>query len=159
MNTHHIGMPGSGYDGPTLVQVINFVSEQNPDLCLSIENQASCQSSQSPGSSTIINPLSQVCVWNNALLQTCWSGGSDAANDQSWIYDNQTKLIAYSDVNMNACLEICTTETFARGSCSLIDNNISEPAFFSNTLLEGLFPLADHACGCSTISESRDVDA
>ena len=107
-----------------LLQVVNFIDDAS-SMCLSIENQASCQSSQPNASSTIIRPLSTVCVWQNAFLQTCWSGGSDAAGDQQWIYDNTTKLIALAtDTAQNVCLEMCTDESFARGSCSLTDNNV-----------------------------------
>ena len=96
-------------------------------MCLSIENQASCQSTQN--GSLINNPLSTVCVWQNVFLQTCWSGGSDASKDQGWIYDNSTKqLVLATDVNQNVCLEICTDESFARGSCSLVENNVGMAA-------------------------------
>ena len=115
-----------------VLQVVNFVDEEY-SMCLSIENQASCQSSQSQNDSRINNPLSTVCVWQNVFLQTCWSGGSDASKDQGWIYDNSTKQLVLADVNQNVCLEICTDDSFARGSCSLVDSNVgmaaSSPAF------------------------------
>lgn len=105
--------------------MINFIEEEGDGACLSIENQASCQSHQSPGSNVIVNALSTVCVWKNALLTTCWTAGSDASADQQWIYDNTTKLIALAtDPRQNVCLELCTDTSFARGSCSLTPNNI-----------------------------------
>lgn len=113
----------------TALQVVNFIDDEY-NMCLSIENQASCSSSQQ--NSTINNPLSTVCAWQNAFLQTCWSGGSDASHDQGWIYDNSTKqLVLAVDVNQNVCLEICTDDSFARGSCSLVDNNVGAALLLS----------------------------
>lgn len=116
----------SDFEACANFQVLNFIDESS-QMCLSIENQASCQSSQPNASSTIVRPLSTVCVWQNAFLQTCWSGGSDASADQGWIYDNSTKmLVLATDISQNVCLEICTDESFARGSCSLTDNNVGK---------------------------------
>lgn len=108
-------------------QVINYVNAAGDGTCLSIENQASCQSSQDTGSSVIVNPLSTVCVWKNALLQTCWIAGSDASADQQWIHDNTTGIIVLAtDPRQNVCLELCVDNSFANGACSLTESNVGE---------------------------------
>ena len=115
------------------VQTVNFMDEIT-GLCMGIENQATCQSYQAPGSSNIVTPTpAEVCVWNNLLLQTCWAAGSTQAADQEWYYDNSTKLIALgSDTTENACIEMCTDDSFAHGACSLIGpNNLSTPVKLS----------------------------
>ena len=96
------------------------------DICLSIENQGSCQSSES--NSGVLNQGTTVCVWQNALLLPCWALGSQASADQQWVYDNSTGLIvlALVDTTQNICLDLCQDNSFANGACSLQDNNVGE---------------------------------
>ena len=110
------------------LQVINFENAAGDNSCLSIENQASCQSSEVNGSNIILNEGSTICVWQNAMLQTCWTSGTTASADQQWVYDNTTKLIALAtNPSENVCLEMCTDNSFANSACSLTADNVGTP--------------------------------
>ena len=45
-----------------------------------------------------------------------------------WLRPHKERLalqvVLSTDVNQNVCLEMCTDENFARGSCSLTENNL-----------------------------------
>ena len=55
---------------------------------MSIEYQTSCATTFT--NNVIQNENTTVCVWQNALMQPCFPGGSTASLDQQWVYDNST---------------------------------------------------------------------